>query len=160
MLFRSTHGAKVRALRNGAEQQPPYKKGPKDLLGTRSDVAHLIRVLAEIAHDIDRQLNTGGEIARQEFEARRNFLLPALRELGFEIPVELDGAFYIYADVSDFTGDSLAFCEKLLADTGLAIAPGVDFDTVRGSTQVRLSFAGPSSDIDEALRRLGPWLSR
>ena len=56
--------------------------------------------------------------------------------------------------------EGVAFCEKLLADTGLAIAPGVDFDTVRGSTHVRLSFAGPSSDIDEALRRLGPWLSR
>ena len=56
--------------------------------------------------------------------------------------------------------DSLTFCEKLLADTGLAIAPGIDFDTVHGGSFVRLSFAGPTSDIDEALRRLGPWLAR
>ncbi|MEI7545615.1 MAG: aspartate aminotransferase, partial [Mycobacteriaceae bacterium] len=65
---------------------------------------------------------------------------------------------YVYADVSDFTTDSLRFCERLLADTGLAIAPGVDFDTVKGDSFVRLSFAGPAADIDEALRRLEPWL--
>jgi aspartate/methionine/tyrosine aminotransferase len=42
----------------------------------------------------------------------------------------------------------------------LAIAPGVDFDTVKGGSFARMSFAGPASDIDEALSRLGPWLSR
>ena len=60
---------------------------------------------------------------------------------------------------SDFTDDSLAFCSKLLVDTGIAIAPGIDFDTTRGNRFVRLSFAGPTSDIEEALRRMGPWLS-
>ena len=69
-----------------------------------------------------------------------------------------DGAFYVYADVSDHTGDSLAFCEKLLADTGVAIAPGIDFDTDRGGSFVRLSFAGPTADIDEAIGRIGAWL--
>ena len=53
----------------------------------------------------------------------------------------------------------MAFCSKLLADTGVAIAPGIDFDTTLGNKSVRLSFAGPTSDIDEALRRIGPWLS-
>ena len=90
----------------------------------------------------------------------RDTLIAGLHQIGLTRLAPADGAFYIYADVSDFTGDSLAFCEKLLADTGLAIAPGVDFDTVRGPSHVRLSFAGPSSDIDEALRRLGPWLNR
>ena len=70
-----------------------------------------------------------------------------------------DGAFYVYADVSDFTDDSLNFCSKLLADTGVAIAPGIDFDTVRGDAFVRLSFAGPTSDIDEAVGRIGGWLT-
>jgi aspartate/methionine/tyrosine aminotransferase len=69
-----------------------------------------------------------------------------------------DGAFYVYADVSRYSTDSLSFCAKLLNDTGVAIAPGVDFDTVRGGDYVRLSFAGPSSDMDEALRRMGRWL--
>ena len=89
----------------------------------------------------------------------RDTLIAGLNLIGLTRLAPADGAFYIYADVSEFTSDSLAFCERLLADTGLAIAPGVDFDTVRGASHVRLSFAGPSSDIDEALRRLGPWLA-
>ena len=92
--------------------------------------------------------------------ANRETLIAGLRQLGLTRLAPADGAFYIYADVSDFTSDSLRFCETLLADTGLAIAPGIDFDTQRGQSFVRLSFAGPAADIDEALRRLGPWLSR
>jgi aspartate/methionine/tyrosine aminotransferase len=52
----------------------------------------------------------------------------------------------------------MKFCSKLLADTGVAIAPGIDFDPERGGSFVRLSFAGPTSDIEEALRRMGVWL--
>jgi aspartate/methionine/tyrosine aminotransferase len=94
------------------------------------------------------------------YAANRETLLAGLRQIGITRLAPTDGAFYVYADVSDFTSDSLTFCEKLLADTGLAIAPGIDFDTVHGGSFVRLSFAGPSGDIDEALRRLGPWLAR
>jgi len=94
------------------------------------------------------------------YAANRETLISGLRQLGLTRLAPADGAFYVYADVSDFTTDSLRFCEALLADTGLAIAPGIDFDTVQGNSAVRLSFAGPSDDIDEALRRLGPWLSR
>ena len=94
------------------------------------------------------------------YAANRDILLSGLHKLGLTRLAPPDGAFYVYADVSDFTADSLTFCEKLLADTGLAIAPGIDFDTMRGNSFVRLSFAGPSAEIDEALRRLGPWLSR
>lgn len=96
----------------------------------------------------------------QHYAANRETLIAGLRQLGLTRLAPADGAFYVYADVSDFTADSLRFCETLLADTGLAIAPGIDFDTVQGNSAVRLSFAGPSNDIDEALRRLGPWLSR
>ncbi|MFZ4373317.1 MAG: pyridoxal phosphate-dependent aminotransferase [Mycobacterium sp.] len=94
------------------------------------------------------------------YAANRQTLLAGLQQLGLTRLAPADGAFYVYADVSDFTSDSLRFCERLLAETGLAIAPGVDFDTAKGGSFVRLSFAGPSTDIDEALRRLGPWLSR
>jgi aspartate/methionine/tyrosine aminotransferase len=96
----------------------------------------------------------------RHYASNRETLIAGLRQLGVTRLAPADGAFYVYADVSDFTGDSLRFCETLLADTGLAIAPGIDFDTMRGNSFVRLSFAGPSRDIDEALRRLGPWLSR
>jgi aspartate/methionine/tyrosine aminotransferase len=94
------------------------------------------------------------------YAANRETLIAGLRQLGLTRLAPADGAFYVYADVSDFTTDSLRFCETLLADTGLAIAPGIDFDTMQGNSAVRLSFAGPSGDIDEALRRLGSWLSR
>jgi len=95
-----------------------------------------------------------------QYALNRETLLSGLRQIGITRLAPTDGAFYVYADISDFTSDSLTFCEELLADTGLAIAPGIDFDTVHGNSFVRLSFAGPASDIDEALRRLGPWLSR
>ena len=94
----------------------------------------------------------------QHYALNRETLLSGLRQIGVSRLAPADGAFYVYADVSDFTSDSLTFCSKLLADTGLAIAPGVDFDTVAGGSFVRLSFAGPAADIDAALHRLGPWL--
>ena len=93
------------------------------------------------------------------YAANRALLLDGLRSIGIDRLAPTDGAFYVYADVSDFTDDSMAFCSKLLDDTGVAIAPGIDFDTARGNSFVRLSFAGPTSDIEEAVRRLGPWLS-
>jgi aspartate/methionine/tyrosine aminotransferase len=92
------------------------------------------------------------------YAINRRMLLDGLREIGIDRLAPTDGAFYVYADVSDFTKDSMAFCSKLLADTGVAIAPGIDFDTVHGSSFVRLSFAGPARDIEEALRRLGAWV--
>ncbi|WP_025736805.1 pyridoxal phosphate-dependent aminotransferase [Mycobacterium genavense] len=94
------------------------------------------------------------------YAVNRSLLLDGLRAIGIDRLAPTDGAFYVYADVSDFTDDSLGFCSKLLADTGVAIAPGIDFDTTRGNRFVRLSFAGPTSDIEEALRRIEPWLSR
>lgn len=88
----------------------------------------------------------------------RRLLLDGLRDIGIDRVAPTDGAFYVYADVSDHTADSMSFCSELLADTGVAIAPGVDFDTGHGDSFVRLSFAGPTADITEALRRIGPWL--
>ena len=92
------------------------------------------------------------------YTVNRALLLEGLRDIGFDKLAPTDGAFYVYADVSHFTSDSLSFCSTLLADTGVAIAPGIDFDTVRGGVFVRMSFAGPTGDIEEALRRIGPWL--
>jgi aspartate/methionine/tyrosine aminotransferase len=89
----------------------------------------------------------------------RRLLLDGLRGIGIDKLAPTDGAFYVYADVSHLTTDSLSFCSKLLAETGVAIAPGIDFDTVRGGSFVRLSFAGPSNDITEAVHRIGAWLA-
>ncbi|OBH77979.1 aspartate aminotransferase [Mycobacterium scrofulaceum] len=92
------------------------------------------------------------------YAANRALLLDGLRQIGIDRLAPTDGAFYVYADVSELTKDSTAFCSKLLSDTGVAIAPGIDFDTTHGNSFVRLSFAGPTRDIEEALRRIGSWI--
>lgn len=95
----------------------------------------------------------------RHYGANRQLLLEGLRGIGIDRLAPTDGAFYVYADVSHVTEDSLAFCEKLLAETGVAIAPGIDFDTARGGSFVRMSFAGPSADLSEAVTRIGGWIS-
>ena len=70
-----------------------------------------------------------------------------------------DGAFYIYADIGHLTEDSLSFCRKLLLETGVTTAPGVDFDPVHGSRFIRFSFALSTDLIEEAIRRLKTWFN-
>jgi aspartate/methionine/tyrosine aminotransferase len=94
------------------------------------------------------------------YDANRALLLQRLPEVGLPRLAPADGAFYVYADVSDHTGDSLSFCARLLEETGVAIAPGVDFDLVDGSRFVRMSFAGDGAEIAAAVEILGAWLSR
>lgn len=91
------------------------------------------------------------------YRRNRELLLEALPRLGLERIAPPDGAFYIYADVSRFTDDSLKFCLKLLEETGVATAPGVDFDPVDGHRFIRFSFALSTPEIEEALSRLEPW---
>ncbi|WP_158847163.1 pyridoxal phosphate-dependent aminotransferase [Saccharothrix deserti] len=93
------------------------------------------------------------------YRLNRDVLLKGLADLGIDKLAPADGAFYAYADVSHLTDDSMDFCRRLLDDTGVAIVPGIDFDPVRGHEFIRMSFAGAVHDIEEALRRLGPWLS-
>ena len=77
----------------------------------------------------------------------RTLMLEALPRLGLERIAPPDGAFYIYADISRFTDDSLGFCLKLLEETGVAAAPGVDFDPIRGARTLRFSYARATADI-------------
>ena len=94
----------------------------------------------------------------RRYAGNRRVLLDGLTDLGLVRLAPADGAFYAYADVGHLTGDSMAFAHRLLADTGVALAPGVDFDTRDGGSWVRLSFAGEQRDIEAALDRLGGWL--
>ncbi|MFC4785554.1 pyridoxal phosphate-dependent aminotransferase [Nocardioides sp. MAHUQ-72] len=90
----------------------------------------------------------------RRYAHNRKLLLEGLPRLGITELAPADGAFYVYADVGHLTDDSMTFAHDLLARTGVAVAPGVDFDTVDGNRFVRLSFAGPGSDIQRALDRL------
>ncbi|WP_163508283.1 pyridoxal phosphate-dependent aminotransferase [Fodinicola acaciae] len=94
----------------------------------------------------------------RSYARNRGILLDGLAKLGIDRLAPADGAFYAYADVSHLTDDSMLWSQKLLAETGVAVAPGIDFDVARGSAYVRISFAGAQADITEALRRLGHWL--
>jgi aspartate/methionine/tyrosine aminotransferase len=96
----------------------------------------------------------------RRYKANRDLLLDALPAVGLSRLAPADGAFYVYADVSDYTSDSLAWVRTVLADTGVALAPGLDFDTVRGGSFARLSFAGDTSEIEQAVTVLGKYLSR
>lgn len=104
------------------------------------------------------------EERRLEFKRRRDFLVPALRELGFQVPVMPDGAFYVYADISQVAhkdaGDSAAFCMAVLRDTGVAIVPGADFGFAAPERHVRFSYATKYSRIEEAVERLARLLGR
>jgi aspartate/methionine/tyrosine aminotransferase len=95
----------------------------------------------------------------QRYAVNRGLLLDGLPRLGITRLAPADGAFYVYADVAHLTTDSMELTHRLLADTGVAVAPGLDFDPVDGHRSVRLSFAGATEDVREALRRLEDWLA-
>jgi aspartate/methionine/tyrosine aminotransferase len=99
-----------------------------------------------------------GHVAR--YRANRDLLIATLRQAGLSRFAPADGAFYLYVDVSSLTGDSVAFCRRMLAETGVAVTPGRDFDPIHGDDWMRLSFAGSAEDIAEAAALLGDWLSK
>jgi len=98
------------------------------------------------------------EARREAFRERRDYLLPALRELGFEIPVTPAGAFYLYADCSRFTDDSYAFSQHLLEQVGVAITPGTDFGIFRPERHVRFAYTTSLENLQEGVRRLRDYL--
>jgi len=98
------------------------------------------------------------EARREEFRRRRDFFLPALRAIGFEIAVEPRGAFYLYANVSRFTDDSYAFARRILNEAGVAITPGLDFGSNAPSKHVRLAYTTSVERLQEGVERLERFL--
>ena len=99
------------------------------------------------------------ETRRHEFRQRRDYLLPALRDIGFDIPVIPDGAFYLYANCSRFTDDSFSFSAQLLEEAGVAITPGIDFGINQPETHVRFAYTTSLENLEEGVRRLQAYLS-
>ena len=114
---------------------------------------HIAQVAAEAAFDCTEELQ--GNIAR--YRRSRDLLLAALPQAGFPRISPAEGAFYLYADISDRTNDSEQFCARMLAEAGIAASPGVDFDRVRGQHFLRFSYCGPEADMAEAAMRLAGW---
>ena len=98
------------------------------------------------------------EARRREFRARRDYLLPALRGLGFGITGTPEGAFYLYADCSRFTDDSYRFSKQLLEETGVAITPGNDFGIHRSERHVRFAYTTSQENLQEGVHRLKAYL--
>jgi aspartate/methionine/tyrosine aminotransferase len=94
------------------------------------------------------------------YARNRALMLAGVERLGLSRIAPPDGAFYIYADVGHLTDDSLGFCRRMLEDTGVATAPGIDFDPVDGHRFVRFSFAVSTALVEDALARLEPWFAR
>ena len=93
------------------------------------------------------------------YAANRELLLEKLPLAGFTRLAPAQGAFYIYADISELTNDAEEFCRRMLAETGVAATPGVDFDPARGHAFMRFSFAGATPEMAEAAERLKAWLA-
>ena len=106
---------------------------------------------------MDCKAELDGHVAA--YAVNRKLMLDALPELGLTAFAPPDGAFYIYADIGHLTRDSLAFCEQMVRETGVATAPGIDFDPVDGGRFIRISFAVSTEETREALRRLKPWFA-
>jgi aspartate/methionine/tyrosine aminotransferase len=114
---------------------------------------HASQVAALAALDAAPELEANMEVYR----ANRALMLDRLPRAGFTRIAPPDGAFYIYADVSDLTDDSRALCARILREAGVAVTPGLDFDPGRGARTLRFSYAGATEDIAEGLRRLAAW---
>ncbi len=98
------------------------------------------------------------EAVRAGYARNRAILLEGFPGIGLGKVHPADGAFYIYSDVSDLTDDAAAFCKRMLAETGVAATPGLDFDPVEGNRHVRFSFAGSEEDCRQTVARLTAWL--
>lgn len=136
---------------------------PPDLVDTaRARMSNLFltpSVLAQhaglVAFDCTEELE--GHL--RAYACNRELLLAALPRLGLQRIAPPDGAFYIYADVGHLTNDSLSLCRQLLQDTGVATAPGIDFDPVDGHRFMRFSFAVSTPLVEQAIERMVPWFA-
>lgn len=94
------------------------------------------------------------ESRREELKRRRDYLVPALRGLGFGVPVVPDGAFYVYADSSAFSADSNAFALRILDEARVAVTPGIDFGVHHAERYLRFAYTQPVGELEEAMARL------
>lgn len=96
----------------------------------------------------------------QGYRSNRDVLFASLQGAGLSDMILPDGAFYIYAKVADRTADSVAYCARILEETGVAITPGVDFDPIAGLTSLRFSYAADAGTVERAASRLAQWFSQ
>src|SRR5947209_8494966 len=117
-------------------------------------VPSLSQIAAEAAFDGAAEM----EAVKRGYQENRRILIEALPHAGLHNFLPADGAFYLYADVSDFTSDSFDFAKQMLDQAGVAATPGLDFDPIHGRSFIRLSYARSAAEIQEAVDRIAHWL--
>jgi aspartate/methionine/tyrosine aminotransferase len=117
-------------------------------------VPTLSQIAAEAAFDGRAEM----EAVKRGYEENRRILLEGLPKAGFDKILPVDGAFYLYADVSRFSDDSLEFAQRMLAQTHVAATPGLDFDPLKGRHFIRFCYAGAGAEMHEAVERITTWL--
>jgi len=124
----------------------------------QQNLAISVPTLSQIA--AEAAFADGAELSkvRQAYEENRQILLQGLPRAGLDSFLPVDGAFYLYADVSRFSTDSFAFATRMLDEAGIAATPGVDFDPVNGHNFLRLCYAGSPDDMRETVERIHAWL--
>jgi aspartate/methionine/tyrosine aminotransferase len=119
-------------------------------------VPTLSQIAAEAAFDGRAEM----EAVKHGYEENRRILVDGLPKAGIEKILPVDGAFYLYADVSRFGDDSFEFAKRMLEETHVAATPGVDFDPLHGKNFIRFCYAGSAAEMHEAVERIGTWLQR
>jgi aspartate/methionine/tyrosine aminotransferase len=119
-------------------------------------VPTLSQIAAEAAFDGRAEM----EAVKHGYEENRRILLEGLPRAGLDKILPVDGAFYLYADVSRFSRDSFAFAKRMLEETHVAATPGVDFDPLHGNDFIRFCYAGSAAEMREAVERIGAWLRK
>jgi aspartate/methionine/tyrosine aminotransferase len=119
-------------------------------------VPTLAQVAAEAAFDGREEM----EAVKHGYEENRRILTDGLPKAGLDKFLPVDGAFYLYADVSSFSNDSLDFAKRMLNEAGVAATPGIDFDPVNGKHFLRFCYAGSAAEMREAVKRINEWLRR
>jgi aspartate/methionine/tyrosine aminotransferase len=119
-------------------------------------VPTLSQVAAQAAFDGRAEM----EQVKHGYEDNRKILIEGLPKAGLDKFLPVDGAFYLYADISKFSDDSFDFAKRLLAEAHVAATPGVDFDPVDGRHYLRFCYAGSAADMREAVERIGGWLKQ
>jgi len=124
----------------------------------QQNLAISVPTLSQVAAEAAFEGRAEMEAVKHGYEENRRILVEGLPRAGLEKFLPVDGAFYLYADVSRFTDDSFAFAKRMLEEAGVAATPGVDFDPYEGRKFVRFCYAGPSAEMREAVERIGRWL--
>jgi aspartate/methionine/tyrosine aminotransferase len=124
----------------------------------QGNLAVSVPTLSQIGAEAAFEGRAAMETVKHGYEENRRILLEGLPKAGFDKILPVDGAFYLYADVSRFSDDSLEFAKRMLAQTHVAATPGVDFDPLKGRHFIRFCYAGAAAQMHEAVERIATWL--